>query len=511
VADATQIAVEQEYFDHAAECRERSRATLIAAPASAAGPIAGASAVKRNIDEYLARMPGPDEAVAIGRFETQDQTLYVGKRRISDDGEPLVINWQAKAAAPFYGATFDEPIGVLRKRSFTTEKNRVLDFEETVFADLAGRVAALTSNERLGINDTVLRDLDEDRTGEIVPGVALGTAEVNQAASAAIDAASYNSGRQQFRAWVERAARNATRHPEALTATIFDNAVERVWPALTPQSFLQELLGSRERLTAAAGDEFRAGDINRLYRQAAERISDEQWSDSDVALLDEAELLIRGSSGFGAYGHIVVDEAQDLSPMQLRSIRRRSTTGSLTLVGDLAQATNPSAPDTWDSIANQLRKDAPVAQHTLELGYRVPRQIYELAARLLPFAAPNITPPRAIREGPSDSTIVEVDRDDTAKSTVDAAREYAGRGLFVGIVCPEALHDNVVDQLKRQGVSFADTAEGKLGKSINLVSPTGSKGLEFDAAIVVEPELIGATTQSASGLCTSPSPGRRAT
>jgi DNA helicase IV len=109
--------------------------------------------------------------------------------------------------------------------------------------------------------------------------------------------------------------------------------------------------------------------------------------------------------------------------MQLRSIKRRSTTGSLTLVGDLAQATNPWAPDTWDSIADQLRKDAPVAQHTLELGYRVPRQIYELAAKLLPFAAPNITPPRAIREGPSEPTIVEVDRDDTAKSAVDAARE----------------------------------------------------------------------------------------
>ncbi|HET9079535.1 MAG TPA: hypothetical protein VFO01_03325, partial [Trebonia sp.] len=404
-------------------------------------------------------MRGPDEAVAIGRFDTESGTLYVGKRRISDgDGDGLVINWQAPAAEPFYRATFDEPIGVLRKRSFTTERNRVLDFDETVFAELADRVAELTSNEQLGINDTVLRDLDEVRTGEmrdivqtihasqyhlirqpfdrllivqggpgtgksvvalhrvswllfneeslrpsdvlvigpnptftkyissvlpglgdhevhhrdilslgpqrsdgreedrettelkgfdgmaglleralrlrirplpdgtrleVVPGVALGTAGVNQAVSAAIDATSYNSGRQRFRAWVEQSARNATQRPEALTATIFDNAVERIWPALTPQSFLQELLGSRERLTAAAGDEFRAGDINRLYRQAAGRISDERWSDSDVALLDEAELLIRGSSD-RAYRHIVVDEAQDLSPMQLRSIKRRS-------------------------------------------------------------------------------------------------------------------------------------------------------------------------------------------
>jgi len=625
VADSTQLAVEQEYFDHAAECRERSRAALIDAPANTAGPIAGSAEMKREIEKLLAKIGGPDEAVAIGRFETEYETLYVGKRRISDDdGEALVINWQAPAADPFYRATFDKPLGVLRKRDFKTEKNRVLDFDETVFADLAGRVAELTSNEHLGINDTVLRDLDEHRTGEmrdivqtihasqydlirqpldqllivqggpgtgksvvalhrvswllfnekslkpsdvlvigpnptftkyissvlpglgdhdvhhkdilslgpqhshgreedretaelkgyegmvglleralrlrirelpdgtrleIVPGLALHAAGVNQAVSAAVDATSYNSGRQRFRAWVEQSARNATQRPEALTATIFDNAVERVWPALTPQSFLQELLGSRDRLTAAAGDDFLAGDINRLYRQAAGRISDERWSDGDVALLDEAELLIRGSSG-GAYRHIVVDEAQDLSPMQLRSIKRRSTTGSLTLVGDLAQATNPWAPDTWDSIADRLRKDAPVVQRTLELGYRVPRQIYELAAQLLPVAAPNITRPRAIREGSSEPTIVEVDRDDTAKSAVDAAREYAGRGLFVGIVCPEALHDDVVDQLKRQGVSFADAAEGKLGTSINLVSPAGSKGLEFDAAIVVEPELI---------------------
>ena len=504
MADATQIAVEQEYFDHAAECREQSRATLIAAPANAAGPIASGSAVKRMAYEYLARMAGPDEAVAMGRFETENGTLYVGKRRISDDdGEHLVINWQAPAAAPFYRATFDEPLGVLRKRDFKTKKNRVLDFDETVFADLADRVAELTSNERLGINDTVLRDLDEHRTGEmrdivqtihasqydlirqpldqllivqggpgtgksvvalhrvswllfnekslkpsdvlvigpnptftkyissvlpglgdhdvhhkdilslgpqhshgreedretaelkgyegmvglleralrlrirelpdgtrleIVPGLALHAAGVNQAVSAVVDATSYNSGRQRFRAWVEQSARNATQRPEALTATIFDNAVERVWPALTPQSFLQELLGSRDRLTAAAGDDFLAGDINRLYRQAAGRISDERWSDSDVALLDEAELLIRGSSD-RAYRHIVVDEAQDLSPMQLRSIKRRSTTGSLTLVGDLAQATNPWAPDTWDSIADRLRKDAPVVQRTLDRSY----------------------------------------------------------------------------------------------------------------------------------------------
>lgn len=168
MADSTQLEAEQEYFDHAAECRERSRETLMAAPASAAGPSAGVTAVKKSVDKYLDLMPGPDEAVAFGRFETADETLYVGKGAIKDDDdERLVINWKVAAAAPFYSATFDEPLGVLRKRNFSTKKNRVLDFDEIVFADLADRVAELTSNERQGINDTVLQDLDEVRTNEM--------------------------------------------------------------------------------------------------------------------------------------------------------------------------------------------------------------------------------------------------------------------------------------------------------------------------------------------------------
>ena len=83
MADATQIADEQKYFDHAAEWRERSRETLIAALENTAGP-KDAAGMKRKIDEILAKLGGPDEAVAIGRFDTESETLYVGKRRISD-------------------------------------------------------------------------------------------------------------------------------------------------------------------------------------------------------------------------------------------------------------------------------------------------------------------------------------------------------------------------------------------------------------------------------------------
>ena len=96
---------------------------------------ASGSAVKRMADEYLARMADPDEAVAIGRFETEDETLYVGKRLIrGDHGELLVINWQTKAAAPFYNATFDEPIHmtVSSLEVYTPDGDRADDGDTTL-------------------------------------------------------------------------------------------------------------------------------------------------------------------------------------------------------------------------------------------------------------------------------------------------------------------------------------------------------------------------------------------
>ena len=124
---------------------------------------------------------------------------------------------------------------------------------------------------------------------------------------------------------------------------------------MTPQQFLRDLYGSRERLVAAAGDDFTAGDVNRLLRTAAQRITDEEWSDEDVALLDEADNLI--NRNVFRYSHIVVDEAQDLTPMQLRSLRRRSRSGSMTLVGDLAQSTGVWARDSWDDVVVALKQD----------------------------------------------------------------------------------------------------------------------------------------------------------
>jgi DNA helicase IV len=306
-------------------------------------------------------------------------------------------------------------------------------------------------------------------------------------------AGSYNDGRARFRTWLTEEAQQRLRAGQNLSATGLDNAVERVWPSLTSQAFLRELLGSRERLLGAAGDDFTAGDVNRLLRPAAERISDERWSNADVALLDEAETLINGRPA--VFRHIVVDEAQDLSPMQLRSIRRRSRSGSLTVVGDIAQSTGAWARDSWDDVREALQQEHPTTTEELNLGYRVPEQIYAFAVQLLPYAAPAVVPPRVVRKGPAEPDLVKVESSKVAERAVAAARDFAGRGLFVGMISPDAFRAEVEKELRRNDVRWSDTSQGALGASINLARPLEAKGLEFDAVVVVEPEAIVAESE----------------
>lgn len=267
-----------------------------------------------------------------------------------------------------------------------------------------------------------------------------------------------------------------------------DSLLDRLWPPLTAAAFLRDLLGSRDRLIAAAGDDFTAAEVARLQRRAADRLSEESWSSGDLPLLDEAETLINGLPA--RYGHIVVDEAQDLSPMQLRSIARRSSEGAMTIVGDIAQSTGPWARDSWDEVLEHLPADLPRQVHTLRYGYRVPRQAFEMAAKLLPIAAPDTDPPHVVRDGPTAPELHHVEIDGRSAKVVEVASRHAGKGRFVGIVCPDSCRTDVQKALDINGIKWSDGRDGQLGQSINLVSPAEAKGLEFDAVVVVEPEDI---------------------
>lgn len=267
-----------------------------------------------------------------------------------------------------------------------------------------------------------------------------------------------------------------------------DNLVERLWPQFSAPAFLRQLLGSKRRLAAAAGPDLTAGEAMSLQRQAADKLSTQTWSEADLPLLDEVEDLINGVPR--RYRHIVVDEAQDLSPMQLRSIARRSANGSFTLVGDLAQSTGAWARDDWADLLRHLPDGLPSTVSALHYGYRVPRQVYELAARLLPLAAPGLAPLTVVRDGPAEPGIHRVEASERPGRAVAIAMEHAAEGRFVGIVCPPVHRQELVDALSANEVEWSGADQGDLAAAINVVGPHEAKGLEFDAVVVVEPEDI---------------------
>ncbi len=263
-----------------------------------------------------------------------------------------------------------------------------------------------------------------------------------------------------------------------------DALAELLWPPFDPEGFLRELFASRDALTAAAGGEFTDREITALHRGP----DGDDWSDADLPLLDEAEHLIDERPG--TYAHLVVDEAQDLSPMQVRVVARRSANGSMTLVGDMAQSTGPWARDDWHDVLAQLPDGPPRVHRELRFGYRVPRQIFDLAGELLPTAAPSVQAPTTVRDGPAEPMIVPVDPAERARVVVAAAADHAADGGTVGILCPEPCRAEIEARLLSEDVPWRPAADSGAGSGITLLTPQQAKGLEFDVAVVVEPGFI---------------------
>lgn len=273
----------------------------------------------------------------------------------------------------------------------------------------------------------------------------------------------------------------------------------RIWPSLAPAELLHDLFGSRALLRSAAKGLLTDDEVEALHRPRAESLAAAQFSDADVALLDEVRHLLgprprKGgvvdeSDEIETYGHIIVDEVQDLTPMQLRMVGRRSLNGAMTVVGDIAQATGPSSPSNWQEVLSLLPSNRESRVTQLSVGYRIPRQIMDYAARLLPTAAPGQTPPEAVREGDSDPLIRAVDKTGLTHEVAQQARRLLaevddGR---VAVVCPDEMYDEVCAALEVAGLEFGRAGASGLEKSLTVVPVTVVKGLEMDAVVVVEP------------------------
>ena len=303
---------------------------------------------------------------------------------------------------------------------------------------------------------------------------------------------------------------NAAELADALGETLeVRRALDWMWPQLTPAHLLHDLFGSRALLANAAAGVLDDAETEGLYRPRQAHADDVVWTGDDVPLLDEARMLLgprkpRGNAGrIRTYGHIVVDEAQDLSPMQLRMVGRRSLNGSLTLVGDIAQATSAWAHDSWDSLVDLISPEAPPRFAELTIGYRVPQPIMSFAAACLPPEMADLVPPRAARPGGEPPRIVRLPAAGSgtlAAAVADTVRSelpHVGAGNLA-VICADEQVAELSEALAAAGVPHGTSARRALGMQVSVCSARTLKGLEVDAAVVVEPARI--VAESAAGM-----------
>ena len=244
--------------------------------------------------------------------------------------------------------------------------------------------------------------------------------------------------------------------------------LDRVLGLPKPEKIVARLLTSPAALAEAAEGVLQRHEQKLLLRDRPRRVSDLRWGAHDLPLLDVARSLVEGPPR--AYGHVIVDEAQDLSPMQLQMVSRRTIDGSMTMLGDVAQATGPVTYGRWQDLEPFLPEDAEVRIDELRHAYRVPAEIMELALPLLERIAPDVEPPIAYRQGGDAPKLVRVAEDELFSA---AARETAAfdDGLLA-IIGPRSL------------------VESKTMEDTFLLTPRDAKGLEFDHVVVLEPARI---------------------
>ena len=273
-------------------------------------------------------------------------------------------------------------------------------------------------------------------------------------------------------------------------------ALEWMWPVLTPAQLLNDLLGSRA-LIRSADPSLTTEQVDALYRERVTQPDDLLWTASDAPLLDEARAVLGARPGrreedtVRTYGHIVIDEVQDLSPMDLRMLDRRSLNGSMTVVGDIAQATGAWAHDDWEGILRHLPNRRPPVRHELTVGYRIPGPLMDVAARVLAVAAPDLAPPWSVRGDGDPPRFValtgeQAEKLDGLAEVVRSELEAVGAGNLA-VVTTDSQAADVEDALERAGIAYGRPTRQGLDAQVAVVPVGLVKGLEVDGAVVVEP------------------------
>ena len=301
-------------------------------------------------------------------------------------------------------------------------------------------------------------------------------------------------------------------------------AVDAIWPKDDPVRLVFRLLSDSGLLARAADSVLTPAEQAAIsWAKPPRGPGSARWTAADAVLVDEAQDLMWRTPSLA---HVVVDEAQDLSPMQCRAIGRRCATGSATVLGDIAQGTTAWAAASWQQVLSDLGKDD-AGLRVLDTGYRVPRQILDFASQLLGHIAPGLGPARSVRQDPG-SLVIAAATGRTLPGLLQSACAEAARRLGSAAVIaaddqlaglsatlrtagvPHSILDSsgepvpiTPDPVTSAPAITAPAIAGSVSANpaapapastapLTLVPVTLAKGLEFDHVIVVEPARIAA-------------------
>jgi DNA helicase IV len=321
----------------------------------------------------------------------------------------------------------------------------------------------------------------------------------------------YRVGREHLRDWlVERCLRHLE-HTEGLNALDSPTEVQRslgarpevraflqrTWPVADPVRLVFRLLTERSFLAEAANGILTGREQDLLgwpRRPRSRKVA--PWSLADAFLVDEAVDVVGGTPTFG---HVVADEAQDLSAMQLRAIGRRCRFGSATLLGDLAQRTTPWSAERWEDALGHLGRRSARVEH-LPRAFRAPKEVLDFANRLLPEIAPGVRPARSVRSVPGSLRVRAVAEEAVPAAWLRALEEALAEDGSVGLVVADPDVEAAGAELAGRGVEFRQVDRFDTDTRLALVPASAVKGLEFDQVVLVEPAEIADPDLGPAGL-----------
>ncbi len=591
-----ELDVERDRLAFARTSRDRMIVRLEAVDPEGAADEITKEYIEVTVADALDDLRGPGAGDFFGRIDE----WYIGRRHIEDDQhDPVVVDWRAPIAAPFYRATSVDPLGVAFRRRFTLDDGDIIAYLDEHLDDPdEGEVAG-------GIPDPVLAEIGAERSGEMREIVSTIQAEQDLVIRAPIDqvlVVQGGPGTGKTAVALHRAAYLLFEHRGRLARDgvlvvgpnkAFLDYIGNVLPSLGERSVRQvtvdelciprvELTGEddvetarwkgaadrlddlealalsaiqppdddvripigarihvvtreqfagwleiaksgtsplnqrRERMRSLAQRELlqRTGSeeawakaaalktaINKAWpTQKPVRLVDRllpgvsgkrrAWTRADQLLVDEANSMLNGSPF--TYGHVIVDEAQDHSAVALRVIGRRSPTGSMTLVGDVAQSTTPAGQERWSAVFEHLTaRDRPAGTVAdLTIGYRVPEPILVVANRLLPFTGVDATESRSVRRAGQAPTWLRVTSSALAVAVAELAVATKQRRRISAVVAPPALHQAIAAELLAHGLVAVDHVHELDPAELPVFGPEAVKGLEFDGVIVVNPHEI---------------------